>query len=125
LALLRRVAEVIPALKRRLHDVPSVQLASIAAVLASYGHEVIWSRGDLPDADVAIVLSSLVDYVDDTPGGDCARHRVIRTGFVGLGVSKMPELFRHHADFLVIGEPESAIRGLARGDALGGTGAHE
>ena len=57
-----RVTAIIAALKRRLHDVPSVQLASIAAVLASYGHEVIWSRGDLPDADVAIVLSSLPQF---------------------------------------------------------------
>jgi len=116
-----RVTAIIAALKRRLHDVPSVQLASIAAVLASYGHEVIWSRGDLPDADVAIVLSSLVDYRHETSWADRARQRGIRTGFVGLAVSKMPELFRHHADFLVIGEPESAIRWLARGDALAGT----
>ena len=116
-----RVTAIIAAFKRRVHDVPSVQLASIAAVLASYGHEVIWSRGDMPDADVAILLSSLVDYRHETSWADRARQRGIWTGFVGLAVSKMPELFRQHADFLVIGEPESAIRWLARGDALAGT----
>src|SRR3954463_13458497 len=57
-----RVTRFIGAMKRRMHDVPSVQLAYIAGVLSQYGHEVIWSRGDIPPADVAIVLSSLVDY---------------------------------------------------------------
>ena len=104
-----RVTAIIAALKRRLHDVPSVQLASVAAVLASYGHEVVWSRGETPEADVAIVLSSLVDYRNETAWADRARQRGIWTGFVGLAVSKMPELFRHHADFLVIGEPDSAV----------------
>jgi anaerobic magnesium-protoporphyrin IX monomethyl ester cyclase len=115
-----RVTAVIGALKRQMHDVPSVQLASIAGVLAPFGHEIAWSRGELRAADVAIVLSSLVDYRHETAWADRARARGIRTGFVGLTASKMPELFRDHADFLVIGEPESAMRRLARGETLSG-----
>ena len=57
-----RVTRVLGALKRRMHDVPSVQLAYIAGILAQFGHEVVWSRGEMPPADVAIVLSSLVDH---------------------------------------------------------------
>ena len=41
-----RVTRVIGALKRRMHDVPSVQLAGIAGILAQYGHDVVWSRGE-------------------------------------------------------------------------------
>ena len=115
-----RVTRLIGALKRRLHDVPSVQLAYIAGVLSQYGHDVIWSRGELHEADVAIVLSSLVDYRYETAWADQARARRIRTGFVGLTASKLPELFREHADFVIRGEPESAIRRLARGDVLAG-----
>jgi len=103
-----RVTAVVGALKRGLHDVPSVQLAYVAGVLAQYGHEVIWSRGELPAADVAIVLSSLVDHVREAAWADEARARGIRVGFVGLTASKLPDLFRAHADFVVIGEPESA-----------------
>jgi len=115
-----RVTAFIGFLKRRLHDVPSVQLAYIAGVLAQYGHEVVWSHGEMPDADVAIVLSSLVDHVHEAAWADEARARGIRTGFVGLTASKMPELFRAHADFMILGEPESAIRQLARGERLEG-----
>src|SRR3954468_3591589 len=104
-----RVTAFIGALKRRLHDVPSVQLAYLAGVLSQYGHDVIWSRGEMPDADVAIVLSSLVDYRHETAWADEARARGIYTGFVGLTASKLPELFRGHADFVILGEPEAAI----------------
>jgi len=120
-----RVTAFIGGLKRRLHDVPSVQLAYIAGVLSQYGHDVVWSRGETPDADVAIVLSSLVDHVHETAWAGEARARGIRTGFVGLTASKLPELFRPHADFVVIGEPESAIRRLARGETLAGDCASE
>src|SRR4051812_14698551 len=115
-----RVTAIIGALKKRLYDVPSVQLASIAGVLAPYGHEIAWARGEFRGADVAIVLSSLVDYRRETEWADRARARGIRTGFVGITATKMPQLFREHADFLVLGEPESAMRRLARGEPLSG-----
>src|SRR4051812_647882 len=115
-----RVMGILGALKQRLHDEPSVQLAYIAGVLAQYGHEVAWSRGEIREADVAIVLSSLVDYRQETAWADKARARGIRTGFVGLTASKLPELFREHADFIVMGEPESAMQRLARGETLEG-----
>lgn len=115
-----RVTRVIGTLKHHLHEVPSVQLAHIAGILAQYGHEVIWSRGDFDDADVAIVLSSLVDHKQETAWADRARARGIHTGFVGLTASKLPEIFREHADFLIIGEPEAAIQRFARGEMLSG-----
>jgi radical SAM superfamily enzyme YgiQ (UPF0313 family) len=115
-----RVTRGIGALKRRIHDVPSVQLAYVSAVLAQYGHDVVWSRGEMVRADVAIVLSSLVDHQHETAWADAMRARGTRVGFVGLTASKMPELFRAHADFVVNGEPEAAIRRLARGERLEG-----
>src|SRR6185503_3831617 len=102
------VTRVIGALKRRMHDVPSVQLAYIAGILAQFGHDVVWSRGEMPAADVAIVLSSLVDYRHEAAWADRARARGIRTGFVGLAASKLTDLFVEHADFVILGEPESA-----------------
>ena len=120
-----RVTQIIGTMKRRMHDVPSVNLAYVAAILEQYGHEVRWSRGELHEADVAIVLSSLVDHRHECAWADQARARGVRVGFVGLTASKLPELFRAHADFVVIGEAESAIQRLARGEWLQGDVASE
>lgn len=115
-----RVTRVISLLKRRMLEVPSVHLAYVSAILAQYGHDVAWSRGDMPEADVALVLSSLVDHKHETAWADAMRARGTRVGFVGLTVSKLPQLFRDHADFLVIGEPEAAVQRMARGERLHG-----
>ncbi len=115
-----RVTRVISHLKQRYHDVPSVHMAYLAAILAQWGHEVRWTRGELVDGDVAIVLSSLVDYRNETAWADAMRARGTKVGFVGITASKMPELFAEHADFIVNGEPESAIQRLARGETLSG-----
>ena len=120
-----RVTHVISVLKQRMHNVPSVHLAYLAGILAQYGHEVVWSRGEMPEADIAIVLSSLVDHKHETAWADAMRARGTRVGFVGLTVSKLPHLFRDHADFLVIGEPEAAIRRMVQGERLEGDCASE
>ena len=41
-----RVTAVMAYLKKKFHDVPSVHMAYIAAILARAGHEVKWTRGD-------------------------------------------------------------------------------
>ena len=115
-----RVASVMCSLKKRLHDPPSVQMAYLAALGADRGHDVRFTSGALLDGDVALVLSSLVDYRSETAWADRMRERGVRVGFVGLAASKMPELFREHADFLIAGEPEAAITTLFDGTWLEG-----
>src|SRR5256714_3065088 len=111
-----RVTTVISYVKKQFHDVPSVHMAYIAAILARAGHEVAWTRGELADGDVALVLSSLVDFRNETLWADDMRARGMKVGFVGITASKMPELFRDHADFIVNGEPEAAVMRLAQGE---------
>src|SRR6185503_3580982 len=65
-----RVTGVISYLKKHFHDVPSVHMAYVAAILARAGHEVKWTRGAMIDGDVALVLSSLVDYKNETKWAD-------------------------------------------------------
>lgn len=115
-----KVTRVIHHFRRR-YELPSVQLAYVAAELARFGHEVAFSQGDLVDADVALVLSSLVDYRQETAWADRMRERGAAVGFVGLAASKMPQLFRDHADFVVDGEPEEAAHRLAKGERLRGS----
>jgi radical SAM superfamily enzyme YgiQ (UPF0313 family) len=124
-----RVTSVIAYLKRQFHDVPSVHMAYAAAILARAGHEVIWTRGDddtaRADADVAIVLSSLVDYRHETAWADRIRARGVKVGFVGIAASKMPQLFSDHADFILNGEPEAGIMRIARGQIPSGVASSE
>src|SRR6476659_9970266 len=111
-----RVTAVMAYLKQQFHDVPSVHMAYIAAILARAGHDVRWTRGELVDGDVALVLSSLVDYRNETAWADRMRARGVKVGFIGITASKMPALFADHADFILNGEPEAAVMRLAQGD---------
>ena len=114
-----RVTSVISYLKKQFHDVPSVHMAYAAAILARGGHDVKWTRGemvDAPGADIALVLSSLVDYKNEVAWADRMRARGAKVGFVGITASKMPELFADHADFILNGEPEAAVMRLAQGE---------
>jgi anaerobic magnesium-protoporphyrin IX monomethyl ester cyclase len=115
-----RVTTVAAYVKKRFHDVPSVHMAYIAAILARGGHDVRWTRGDLADGDVALVLSSLVDHKAETAWADQMRARGVRVGFVGITASKMPQLFQDHCDFIVNGEPEAAVMRLAQGEVPSG-----
>jgi radical SAM superfamily enzyme YgiQ (UPF0313 family) len=115
-----RTTAIMAYLKRQFHDVPSVHMGYIAAILARAGHEVTWTRGDLKDGDVALVLSSLVDYKNETAWADQMRARGVKVGFFGITASKMSELFKGHADFILDGEPEAAVMRIAQGEIPGG-----
>src|SRR5882757_4201288 len=116
-----RVTTVMAYLKKKFHDVPSVHMAYIAAILARAGHDVKWTRAELMDGDVALVLSSLVDHKAETAWADQMRARGVKVGFIGITASKMPELFQDHCDFIVNGEPEAAVMRIAQGDVPSGT----
>src|SRR5215468_2407534 len=68
-----RVTRVIAKLKATYHDIPSVHLAYAAAILARAGHEVRCTRGEEVPGDVALVLSSIVDYKNETAWADRMR----------------------------------------------------
>lgn len=120
-----RTTKVYCFFKRILHDLPSIQMGYVAAILAAAGHQVVWTRDKLIGGDMAIVLSSLVDYRREVAWADAARQRGMRVGFIGLAASKLPELFAPHADFVIGGEPEQAVERLARGESLAGIVASE
>src|SRR6476469_1843752 len=120
-----RVTTVMAYLKKKFHDVPSVHMAYIAAILARAGHEVKWTRGEEADADVARVLSSLVDHKNETAWADRMRARGVKVGFIGITASKMPHLFADHCDFILSGEPEAGAMRVAQGDIPTGIVASE
>src|SRR5215212_640872 len=120
-----RVTTVMAYLKKKFHDVPSVHMAYIAAILARAGHDVKWTRGDELEGDVALVLSSLVDHKNETAWADRMRARGVKVGFIGIAASKMPALFEEHCDFLFSGEPEAGVMRLAHGDVPSGIAVSE
>jgi len=115
-----RVTATMAYLKKQFHDVPSVHMAYVAAILARAGHDVRWTRGEPVHGDVALVLSSLVDYKNETAWADRMRATGMKVGFMGITASKLPELFADHADFIFNGEPEAAVMRLARGEVPSG-----
>jgi hypothetical protein len=79
-----RVTRVVCAMKRRLLELPSVQLGYVAAICAAEGHEVVYTEGTPVDGDLVVVLTSLVDHRHEAVWADAQRRRGLRVGFVGL-----------------------------------------
>ena len=115
-----KVTRMVAHVKGRFHELPSVHLAYAAALARQAGHEVVGSSGDLADGDVAIMLSSLVDYRRETAWARAMRDRGVRVGFIGIAAQNLPHLFEASADFIVAGEPESALQRVFRGERLSG-----
>src|SRR6185436_7775931 len=111
-----KVTRMVAHVKGGLHELPSVHLAYAAALARQAGHETVASSGALAEGDVAIMLSSLVDYRRETAWARAMRDRGVRVGFIGLAAQNLPHLFQHAADFIVAGEPESALQRLFRGE---------
>lgn len=104
--------------RRVLQNLPSIHLGYLAAIFATAGHEVIVTRSDdIIDGDLAIVLTSLVDYRHEREWAAAARKRGTKVGFVGTAATHLPELFELSGDFIISGEPEAAAIRIAKGEA--------
>jgi len=101
--------------RRVYQNIPSIQIALLASIFKSAGHEVIFTDGYLPEGDVAIILSSLVDYKHERYWARRfkKKNRHSFVGFIGLCATHLPFLFSSVADFIIKGEPESACMDLA------------
>jgi len=101
-------------------NLPSIQLGYIASILSAAGHRVVYTQGEQVKGDVALVLSSIVDYKHERAWAQTARQNGMRVGFLGTTATHMPELFEDVADFVICGEPETACLELATGSDLSG-----
>jgi anaerobic magnesium-protoporphyrin IX monomethyl ester cyclase len=115
-----KVTGLVARTKGAFHDLPSVHLAYAASLARNARHEVIGSAGEFVEGDVALVLSSLVDYRRETAWAREMRARGVRVGFIGLAAQKLPQLFEDSADFIIDGEPEGALRRMFAGETLQG-----
>ena len=89
-------------------DFPPMAFAYIAAILAGSANEVSYMKDEIPkEADLVIMLPSMSTYKIETKMMDKVKANGIKVGVIGLLASHKPELFDGHADFVVVGEPES------------------
>jgi len=104
-------------IRRVLQNLPSIHIGYLASIFANAGHEVVVTRGDkLTEGDLAIVLTSLVDYRREREWALATKKRGTKVGFVGTTVTHLSELFEGFGDFMVSGEPESAVIRIAAGE---------
>src|SRR5947209_4858570 len=102
-------------------NLPSIHIGYLAAIFSAAGHKVVVTRDDKPVAgDLALVLTSLVDFRHEREWGAAARARGTRVGFFGAPATHLPELFEGFGDFTIKGEPEAAALRLARGETFDG-----
>src|SRR4029077_20344557 len=71
-------------LRKFYQNVPSVHAGYLAAIFAAKGHEVVFTDGLLVDGDLALVLTSIVDFRNEIRWAQQAKTRFgMRTGFFG------------------------------------------
>lgn len=109
--------------RKLFQNVPSIHAGYLAAIFEKAGHEVRITKEDIIDGDIALVLSSLVDYKHEIEWADEAKGKFpkLRVGFFGAPATHMPEILEDHADFIIKGEPEQAALRIAAGEMPAGT----
>src|SRR6185436_3602063 len=109
--------------RKLFQNVPSIHAGYLAAIFDRAGHEVRVTKGDFVEGDIALVLSSLVDYKHEVEWAEQLKikHPSMKVGFFGAPATHMPELLQDHADFLIKGEPEQAAMRIAAGEVPSGT----
>lgn len=97
-------------------NAPPIMLAQLAGIFRDHNHQIrsyytLTATDIAKETDLCIVLSSMVDYRNELNfikklKSHCPTLKVI---VVGSFASAMPDIYQPLADFVIIGEPESAI----------------
>lgn len=110
-------AKLIERVKRFGERVPLTSYGYLAAFFRRAGHEVTVGPDVAPEADLAIIQSSMVEHRAELRTAEQIRRTSrARIGFIGPFSGAMPELYLPHADFIIQGEAEAWGDRLARGE---------
>ncbi len=104
-------------LKRRGVRYPILSLGYVAALLDEAGWDVVYGENAeaARDADLALVYTSLIAHRSELAlAAEVRAEGRARVGFLGPFASVRSDLFVDKADFVISGEPESAISSLIR-----------
>jgi radical SAM superfamily enzyme YgiQ (UPF0313 family) len=108
--------------RKLFQNVPSIHVGYLAAIFEQAGHDVRITTEEHAEGDVALILSSLVDYKHEVAWAREAKQKYprMRVGFFGAPPTHMPELVQDAADFVIKGEPEQAGFRIAAGEIPSG-----
>lgn len=112
---------IIEIFRKLYQNLPSIQLGYLAAIFAQAGHEVVFTDDKVVPGDLALVLTSIVDYRREIEWADQAKRQYgMPVGFIGTFATHISEELAGHGDFVLRGEPEHAVQRLAAGETLRG-----
>ena len=96
--------------KKKTISYPPLSLAYAAAIFKQKGINAISYINEVPDADLIIMHSSIVDYPDEIAWiRKIKNERKSKIGVVGPFASIQPNIYLEVADFVIKGEPEQAL----------------
>src|SRR5262245_6775153 len=103
--------------RKLFQNIPSIHAGYLAAIFENAGHDVRTTTGAVVAGDIALVLSSLVDYRHEVEWVRNMKRQYpkMQVGFFGAPATHMPDLLHGEADFLIRGEPEQAAMRIAAG----------
>jgi len=90
--------------------------AYLAAIFARAGHEVKYVEDKIEKADIVFLASSMVDYENEINWIKKIKASGSKIGVIGPFAGQKPELYLRYADFVIVGEPESAAIKIASGE---------
>lgn len=103
-------------IKRKGVKLPHTSLGYLASIFIRKGHQVEYKRNGIPDSDLVIIPSSIIDYKTEIKAARLVKHKTkAKVGFIGPFVSAKPELFLPYCDFVIKGEPEEAAMKISQG----------
>lgn len=100
-------ARLIERLKKNGVKLPIFSLAYLAAIFSQNNHEVEFITNEIPEADLVVIPSSIVEYKAEIEMAEKIRQQTnAKVGFIGPFATFKPDIFLKHADFVIQGEPE-------------------
>ena len=84
--------------RKAYQNVPSVHAAYLASIFASAGHDVAFTQGPQVDGDLALVLTSIVDFRNELQWSDIARKKGLKVGLFGAMATHASEVIAGHSD---------------------------
>jgi radical SAM superfamily enzyme YgiQ (UPF0313 family) len=116
-----KTTKVIEIFRKIYQNFPSIHTAYLAAIFSEAGHKVFITRDRLLPGDLALVLTSIVDFRREREWALRFKNKYgSPVGFFGAVSTHVPEVLSDYGDFLIQGEPEQAVIRLAAGAQLKG-----
>jgi anaerobic magnesium-protoporphyrin IX monomethyl ester cyclase len=116
-----RTTRIVEMFRKLYQHLPSLQLGYLAAIFAQAGHEVAITHNQTMDGDLALILTSIVDFRHEIEWAKEAKQKFgMPVGFFGTFATHVPDALEEFGDFVIQGEPETAAMNLASGAILRG-----